>query len=74
MFSCIPQERFQIVTMPSWMDVWDISYTHIKVQVSIIDLMLLKKVPDDSYPLDGIKKGESVRDIHLQACPSTNNS
>jgi hypothetical protein len=43
MFSGIAQERFQLVTMPSWMDVLDISYTHIKVQVPIIGLMLPKK-------------------------------
>jgi hypothetical protein len=33
-----------------------------------------KKVPNDPYPLDGIKKGERVGGIHLQACPSTNNN
>jgi serine/threonine protein kinase len=37
------QARLQIVTMPSWMPVSDVSYTYIKVQVSIIDLMLPKK-------------------------------
>jgi hypothetical protein len=42
-FSCIAQARLQIVTMPSWMPVSDVSYTYIKVQVSIIDLMLPKK-------------------------------
>jgi len=43
MFSCIAQARHQIVTVPSWMAVLDISYTYIKVQVSIIGLMFPKK-------------------------------
>jgi hypothetical protein len=43
MFSWVAQARLQIVTVPSWMGVLDVSYTYIKVQVSIIGLMLPKK-------------------------------
>jgi hypothetical protein len=59
MFSCIAQATLQIVTVPSWMVVLDVSYAYIKVQVSIIGLMLPKtKFPMILSPWMGSRKGK----------------
>jgi hypothetical protein len=59
MFSCITQARLQIVNMPSWMVLLDVSYIYIKMQVSIIGLMLpKKKLQITLRPWMGSRKGK----------------